>query len=164
MDPHEVAAELAKPIAQELLGSSIPARLAYTGLDGDPRVVPLAFQWTGTNMVVCTVPTSAKVRALAEHPRVAVTIDTNAYPPRVLLLRGTASLELVDGVPDVYVEASRRIVPEAEFAGWEAGVRALYQRMTVITITPQWAKLLDFETTIPRAVADILADMQAAPR
>jgi Pyridoxamine 5'-phosphate oxidase len=164
MDAHEVATELAKPIAQQLLGSSIPARLAYTGLDGDPRVVPLGFHWDGTHMVVCTVPTSAKVRALAKNPRVAITIDTDAYPPRVLLIRGSASLELVDGVPEVYIEASRRIVPESEFAGWEAGVRALYQHMTVITITPHWAKLLDFETTIPKAVADIVADMQAAPR
>ena len=164
MDAQLVAAELAKPIAQELLESSIPARLAYTGLDGAPRVVPLAFLWNGTHMIVCTVPRSAKVRALVKNPRVAITIDTNGYPPRILLIRGSASLELVDGVPGVFVEASRRIVPESEFAGWEAGVRALYRQMTVITIAPDWAKLLDFETTIPQAVADLVADMQAAPR
>jgi hypothetical protein len=28
--------------------------------------------------------------------------------------------------------------------------------MAVITITPTWAKLLDFETTIPKAEADII--------
>jgi hypothetical protein len=36
-------------------------------------------------------------------------------------------------------------------------VRALYQQMALITITPDWAKLLDFETTIPKAVADLVA-------
>ena len=36
-----VAETLAKPIAQELLFSDIPARLSYIGLDGDPRVVPV---------------------------------------------------------------------------------------------------------------------------
>jgi hypothetical protein len=163
MDAQLVAAELAKPIAQELLGSSIPARLAYVGTDGDPRVVPVGFLWKGTTVVVGTVPTSAKVGALQKNPRVALTIDTEGFPPRVLLIRGAATVELVDGVPDDYLAASRKLVPEAEFAGWEAGVRALYRQMTVITIVPDWAKLLDFETTIPKAVADLVADIQNVP-
>jgi hypothetical protein len=36
-------------------------------------------------------------------------------------------------------------------------VRALYTSTAVITITPDWAKLLDFETTIPQAVQDLVA-------
>jgi hypothetical protein len=40
MDEHDIEAIMATPISQELLGSSIPARLAYTGIDGDPRVCP----------------------------------------------------------------------------------------------------------------------------
>ncbi len=160
MAPQDVTAELAKPIAQELLTSSIPARIAYSGLDGGPRVVPVGFLWNGAHIVVGTVPTSAKVSALAKDPRVAITIDTNGFPPKMLLVRGTAQLELVDGVPDVYLRASRRLVPESDFAEWEAGVRALYDQMTIITITPDWAKLLDFETTIPKAVADIVAAKQ----
>jgi hypothetical protein len=156
MRHEQVVEELAKPIAQELLHSSIPARLAYVGVDGDPRVVPVGFQWDGARIVVCTVPTSAKVRALQQNRRVAITIDTEGYPPRVLLVRGAASVEMVDGVPSEYVEASRRLVPEEEFEGWEAGVRGLYDAMAKITITPDWARLLDFETTIPRAVEDIV--------
>lgn len=157
MNQDEVAGVLAKPISQELLGSSIPARLAYTGLDGDPRVVPVAFVWTGSALVVCSVPTMAKVAALRSSPRVAITIDTqDRWPPRVLLVRGAASMELVDGVPDEYVAASRKVVPAAELAGWEAGVRALYTQMTRITIVPDWAKLLDFETTVPKAVEDLV--------
>ena len=157
MDTATVTAELAKPIARELLISSIPARLAYTGRDGDPRVIPVGFQFDGGRILVGTVPTSAKVPALRANPRVAITIDTDAFPPRVLLIRGSATVEIVDGVADFYVEASRRIVPPEAFAGWEAGVRALYAQMAVITITPDWAKLLDFETTIPKAVADLVA-------
>ena len=70
----------------------------------------------------------------------------------------------MDGVPDDYLAASRKLVPESEFAGWEAGVRALYRQMAVITITPDWAKLLDFETTIPKAVADLVAAVQNGPQ
>jgi len=103
-----------------------------------------------------TVPTSAKVPALRKHPRVAITIDTETQPPHVLLIRGEASIELRDGVPDEYIEASRKIVPPDQFEHWEAGVRGLYDQMALITIEPDWAKLLDFETTIPKAVADLV--------
>jgi hypothetical protein len=157
MDPQDVAEVLAKPISQELLGSSIPARLAYVGTDGAPRVIPIAFAWTGEHVVMATVPRSAKVRALQHHPRVALTIDTqDQWPPRVLLIRGTARIDLVDGIPDAYIEAARKVTPDEHFEAWEQGVRALYDQMVLITIEPDWAKLLDFETTLPKAVDDLL--------
>ena len=148
---------LETPLAQELLHSSIPARLAYTGLDNEPRAIPIGFWWTGEHVVMATVPKAAKVRALRRNPRVALTIDTqNAWPPRVLLIRGAARLELIDGVPDAYLDASRKVIPAEHYESWEQGVRALYEQMVVITIVPDWAKLLDFETTIPKAVEDLL--------
>ena len=156
MHVNEVTQILAKPLSQELLASDIPARLAYTGVDGDPRVIPIAFLWTGSQIALYTVPTSAKVKALQRNPRVAITVDTQGYPPHVLLVRGVTTLELVDGVPDGYVEATRKLVPAEQMQGWEAGVRALYQQMVVITVEPDWAKLLDFETTIPKAVEDLV--------
>lgn len=162
MDKQAIAEVMATPYAQQLLGSSIPARLSYTGTDGGPRVVPIAFLWTGFAIVVCTVPKSAKVRALRNDPRVAITIDTEGYPPKVLLLRGSASLELVDGVPEEYVEGSRKVVPADLMAEWEGGVRTLYDQMVRITIELDWAKLLDFETTIPKAVEDIIRARQSA--
>jgi Pyridoxamine 5'-phosphate oxidase len=157
MNRNEVTEVLSKPISQGLLGSSIPARLAYTGVDGDPRVVPVGFWWDGTRLLVFTVPKAAKVAALKKNPRVAITIDTQEqWPPRVLLVRGAASVELVDGVPQEYVEASRKVTPVEVFEGWEAGVRGLYDQMVRIAIEPDWAKLLDFETTIPKAVEDLI--------
>src|SRR3954454_9377637 len=95
-----VAETLAEPLAEELLSSHIPARFAYTGSDGDPRVIPIGFLWTGSELKLYTVPTSAKVRALEQNPRIALTIDTESFPPHVLMIRGSARLELVDGVPD----------------------------------------------------------------
>jgi len=161
----QVAEVVAKPISRALLvGSSIPARLAYVGLDGRPRVIPIAFLWTGEHVVVYTAPKSAKVRALRKNPKVSLTIDTqDQWPPRALLIRGEAQVELVDGVPDGYVEASRKGIPVAEFEAWKQGVHALYHQMATITIVPTWAKLLDFETTIPKAVEDLVQASQAAP-
>jgi hypothetical protein len=149
--------DLHTPLAAALFASSTPARLAYTGLDGGPRVVPVGFHWTGEQIVVCTVERAAKVAAIRANPRVAATIDTEGFPPKVLLVRGAAAVEMVEGVPEEYVAASAKLVPEAEFPAWEAGVRALYSRMARITITPAVATLLDFETTIPKAVADLVA-------
>ena len=40
---------------------------------------------------------------------------------------------------------------------WEAEVRSLYDGMVRIVVTPTWAKLIDFETTLPSAVEELLA-------
>ena len=41
-------------------------------------------------------------------------------------------------------------------------MRALYDQMALITIEPDWAKLLDFETTLPKAVEDLVLARQGA--
>jgi hypothetical protein len=146
------------PLAQQLLASSIPARLAYTGEDGRPRAIPIGFHWDGANFVVCTVPTAPKVRALAARPDVALTIDTETFPPNVLLVRGRATSELVAGVPPEFLEASRKAVPATEWETFEEGVRALYKQMTRIVITPYWAKVLDFVTRLPSPIEQLVRD------
>ena len=40
------------PIAQELLRSTTPARLAYARPVGTPRVEPIWFHWTGDGVVM----------------------------------------------------------------------------------------------------------------
>jgi hypothetical protein len=74
----------------------------------------------------------------------------------VLLVRGSASLETVDGVPPEYLEASRKSVGEAGMPAFEARVRGLYEQMVRITVEPQWAKVLDFETRLPTPVAELI--------
>jgi Pyridoxamine 5'-phosphate oxidase len=99
MQPQDVTRVLNDPLAQELMQSSIPARLAYVGPDGFPRAIPIGFHWDGVQFVLCTVPDAPKVSALKTNPKVALTVDTNAFPPHVLLVRGTAAIDIVDGVP-----------------------------------------------------------------
>jgi pyridoxamine 5'-phosphate oxidase-like protein len=108
MQPQDVTRVLSDPLAQELMRSSIPARLAYVGPDGFPRAIPIGFHWNGVRFVLCTVPHAPKVSALKANPKVAFTVDTNAFPPHVLLVRGTAAIEMVDGVPPEYFAASRK--------------------------------------------------------
>src|SRR5215212_9301160 len=65
---------LEDPVAQRLLLSTIPARLAYTWTDGTPRVVPIGFHWNGTEIVLGTFPDAPKMRALRDGAQVALTI------------------------------------------------------------------------------------------
>jgi hypothetical protein len=162
MDQQQIAEILARPYAQQLLNGPEPARLAYDGLDGDPRVIPIGFWTEGTRIAMATVPKSAKVAALRKNPKVALTIDTGAFPPKVLLIRGTAEVELVPGVPEGYLVAGHKVMTDEQYPDWVAGVRGLYDEMVVITITPTWAKLLDFETTIPKAVEDLIKQKSAS--
>src|SRR3979409_1957341 len=90
------------PIAQELLVSKIPARLAYTWTDGTPRVVSLWFHWDGTDLVMATFGGAPKLKALKSGDRVALTIDTNEAPNHVLSMRGTAEVTDVKGGVDEY--------------------------------------------------------------
>jgi len=121
-----------------------PARLAYTGPDGHPRVIPIGFLLNGTAVVVCTAPSAPKVTALAKLPHVALTIDTMGPPARELLLRGTATLEIVDGVAPEYLAAAAKSTRGDELAAFEAAVRGLYKEMARITITPSWSRFYDF--------------------
>jgi Pyridoxamine 5'-phosphate oxidase len=158
MTKEEIAEILAKPYSQQLLNGSEPARMAYNALDGDPRVIPIGFWTDDGRILMATVPKAAKVAALRRRPEVALTIDQGAFPPKALLIRGAAEVELVEGVPDGYLTAGRKVMTDEQYPQWEAGVQSLYTDMAVITVTPTWAKLLDFETTIPKAVEDLIQE------
>jgi hypothetical protein len=149
MSRSAVLDQLADPLAQQLLQSAIPARLAYVDVDGAPRAVPIGYLWTGEHFVMATHPTTPKVRALRANPKVALTIDTERFPPHVLLVRGTAVVDVVDGVPDEYLAASRKTVPADQWDAFEANVRATYDTMARIRVTPEWVKIMDFETRLP---------------
>jgi Pyridoxamine 5'-phosphate oxidase len=148
----DVAGVMAKPIAQQLLNEVPVLHLAYTGLDGGPRAIPIGYLWDGVGFRLWTIPNAPKVRALQADPRVAVTIDLLGTPARLLLARGRAALTVVDGVPAGYLEASHRGLPPEAWDDFDAQVSGLYDRMVAITVTPNWAKLIDFETTAPVAI------------
>ena len=144
------------PVAQELVKAPIHARLAYSARDGAPRVIPIGYIWNGEVFVMGSPVNAPKVKALAANPKVALTVDTDGFPPHVLLVRGEAAVEVVDGVPDEFVEAARRFVGEEGMPEWEAGVRTLYKQMAIIRVTPTWAKVFDFETRLPGPVQELI--------
>src|ERR1700743_3708183 len=141
MTPQELQAEL-EPAA-ELLRTVPLSRLAYDGIDGTPRVIPIGFLWNGEAVVVATHPTAPKFKALQARPRVALTIDTPS-PARSVLLRGEAEIDVVDGVVPEYLEAAAKSMQGEALAAFEASCRETYDQMARISITPDWARYFDF--------------------
>jgi hypothetical protein len=104
------------------------------------------------------------------NPNVVKTTSTSSLTPlgtvpmicaarrrsHVLPVRAPARVEVVDDVPPEYLVRSRAIVGHAQFPAFEEQVRGLYERMARIAIEPTWAKLLDFETRLPRAVEQLV--------
>jgi hypothetical protein len=144
---------LQHPASQELLHSKIPARLAYIGTDGAPRVIPIWFHWNGKDIVMATPPKAPKLKALAKNPKVSLTIDDNTFPHKVLLVRGTARLEPVDGIVPEYATAADRYFGPEQGKAWVGQLKTMISSMVRITITPEWVGLLDFQTRFPSALS-----------
>src|SRR4051794_24096488 len=105
---------LKQPVAQQLLHSAIPVRLAYVAPDGTPRVVPMLFHWSGDEIVVSSWPDDPKVAALQAHPDVALTIDSAEPPFKALSVRGIAAVTVERGIPpETLPTFTRYFGPEA---------------------------------------------------
>jgi hypothetical protein len=152
--PQGDLALLQDPASQELLRSTIPARLAYVWTDGTPRVIPIWFHWNGREFVMATPPKAPKLKALAKNPKVSFTIDDNTFPHKVLLIRGTARMESVDGIVPEYAMAAERYFGREQGQAWVTQLRTLVSSMVRITISPEWVGLLDFQTRFPSALSD----------
>ena len=145
-------------LAQRLLAAPIPARLAFVALDGTPRVVPSWFHWTGRDLVTVTYVAgprigirhpAARLAALRARPDVAVTIDTETFPPQSLSLRGQVEITEVDGLAPEYAAAARRYLGEEAAAGMLAAMDQPGTVQARIVLRPTWAGLLDFDTRLP---------------
>ena len=155
MQPQDVTRVLSDPLAQEQC-NPVFRRGWHTS---DPTGFRARFRWFPLERYsVRAVYRSAraKVSALKTNPKVAFTVDTNAFPPHVLLVRGTAAIEIVDGVPPEYLLASRKSVGPDQWDAFVAQVRAMYKQMARIKITPLWAKLLDFQTRFPTPIEQLI--------
>lgn len=149
-------------VARRLLTSRIPARIAYLATDGTPRVLATWFDWTGE---VLTMPTflaaphvrhaAARVRALRVNPNVAVTIDTDSFPPEVLTIRGRVRVSEFDGIPPEYASAARRYLGEQAAHDYLSGIDRPGTRMARIDLRPAWVGVHDFQSRLPSALGGI---------
>jgi len=138
--------------ARRLLGSTELARLAYTALDGTPRVLPMLFTWTGDEFVMASFPRAAKIAALRANPEVAITVDRVGPPPEVLLLRGPIEVTEADGLVPEYIAAHHRYYGPEMAAENIANVEKLGVHMVRLALRPTWVGVIDFQTRFPGAM------------
>lgn len=143
---------LQDPVAQQLLQSKNPTYLAYNWSDGTPRVIPIGFHWNGQEIVMATATDSPKTKVLKDGSKVALTIDQNSTPPKILSIRGTVRTDTVDGLAPEYVAMIHRTMSEEEGQALLANAARLYPRQTRIFVRPDWVGVLDFETRLPISV------------
>jgi hypothetical protein len=146
-------------VAKRLLASTLPARYAWTAPDGTPRMVASWFVWTGEEIVMPTFISAPHVRhaayrlrALRAKPEVAVSIDTDSFPPEVLSIRGSASITEVDGIAREYAEAAHRYLGSEQATGYLEQIDQPGTRMARIAVRPDWVGVLDFQTRLPSAL------------
>jgi hypothetical protein len=97
-----------------------------------------------------------RVEVLRTNPAVAVTIDTDTFPPEVLLIRGLAHVTEIDGVASEYAAAARRYLG-ADADGYLAGIDQPGTRMARIAVPPAWVGVMDFEQRLPGALGGVTA-------
>lgn len=165
--PQGDPALLETDLARRLLASTIPARLAYVALDGTPRIVPTWFHWTGAELVMATYAAGSQIgirhparrlAALRARPQVAVTIDTETFPPQSLTLRGPVEITEVAGLAPEYAAAARRYLGEQAAAGMLAAMDQPGTAQARICLRPTWVGLLDFDTRLPSVQGGVRTD------
>lgn len=138
------------PVAQKLLQSTIPVRLAYNWSDGTPRVVPMWFHWNGEQIILAGPPTAPKMKVLAQNSKIALTIDDKDWPYKVLLVRGTVQVEMVKGLVPEFVASAKRYLGEEGSEGFLEMYRNMFpEENPRITVQPEWVGILDMETRFP---------------
>jgi hypothetical protein len=149
------------PVAQRLLQSTIPARFAYTWTDGTPRVVPIGFHWNGEEIVLGTFPDAPKMKALGDGAKVALTIDSDTMPHKVLLVRGTVRTDTVEGIAPEYAAMTKRVFGEEAGEVWLNNLSPICPQMARVFVKPEWVGILDFETRFPSALERAMEQAQA---
>jgi len=139
------------PVVAALLAGPNLARIAYTGLDGRPRVVPIWFAYRDGRFVMVTGPKADKVAAIEKHPAVALTIDSSTPPYHVLLVNGDAAVEKTDGMAEEYPAIVERYLAGAAEA-YLAPMRARVKEQRRITVTPRSFRVLDFQKRFPKSL------------
>lgn len=140
------------PVVASLLDGPNLARLAYIGLDGRPRVVPIWFAYSGGEIVMVTGPKAEKAKALAANAAVAVTIDSAQPPYKVLLIDGDAVREPVEGMAPEYRPIVERYLGPAADA-YLAQLLPRVKRQVRIRIKPRSWRVFDFVKRYPKSLS-----------
>ena len=126
---------LEDPVAKRLLQPPVPARLAYMWTDGPPRG-PIGFHWNGKEVVLETPPDAPKLKKVKDGTTVALSMDTTTPPYKVLQIRGSVRIDVVEGIAPEYEAMTIRSLGEEQGRAWLETLRPLSPRMARLFVTP----------------------------
>ena len=112
-------------------------------------MVPIGFHWNGKEFVLGTFPDTVKMHALHDGDKVALSIDSDTMPYKVLRIRGSVRTDVVDGVAPEYEAMTLRSLGDEVGRGWIEQMRPMVSRMARIFVTPEWVCVQDFQTRFP---------------
>jgi hypothetical protein len=97
------------------------------------------------------------MKALGREAKVALTIDTETWPAKVLTIRGTAHTRIIDGEIPEYAELTRKYLGDSS-EGWREQYRQMFPRPVRISVRPEWVGILDVAANrLPSAIMDAVA-------
>ena len=147
--PPALDAAVHDPLLTLLLESRIPARIAWVAADGTPRLAPMWFSWTGSEVVVSAFAGARKLADLVPPAPVAVSIDTEAFPYRSIAIRGVVTdLSPVPGLTPDYEAAAARYLGDQVGRRWCEALRPHTSQIR-ITIRPTRAVVADVARDSP---------------
>ena len=115
-------------------------------------MVPIWFHWTGNEIVLGTAPTAPKLKVLRNNSPVALTIDSNDWPYKVLEISGKTQIQTVHGVVPEYAAAAERYFGTEQGKTWVAQFHQMFSEMVRIAIKPEWVAVIDFEKRFPNPI------------
>ena len=92
------------------------------------------------------------MKVLRDGAKVALTIDSDSMPYKVLLIRGTIHTDTVEGIAPEYAAMTKRVFGEEGGQAWLKQLEPICPRMSRVFIQPEWVGILDFEARFPSAL------------
>lgn len=159
------------PVVRTLLEMPIALRIGYTGLDGSPRVIPVVYLWDGAAFVFASPAAAYKVKSIVARPEAAFSIDVGPgptaaearvkissslglpvvdYAPIAVTGRGTTSIEICSGIPQIHLEMARRMIgDDRKLKDWADGHVERDNDWAIISLTPTHIAVCDFVSRFP---------------
>lgn len=121
------------------------AHLATVDSSGNPHVVPVWFSIADERLVIHAMGSSKKVRNLRNRTRFALSVDTDVWPYRGVVLRGSADLRAADG-PGLtrFVEATTVAYLGEEMRPLGTAMAAMAGEHLLIELTPESWSAIDY--------------------
>jgi PPOX class probable F420-dependent enzyme len=120
----------------EFLKGTWIAKLATLNADGSPNIVPVWYEWTGSDVLLFTTRGTAKVRRIERDSRVALSVEAPAGAMEAwVTIEGTASIE-AEGAWDLILRLTPKYYDAERAADTLQSWEQIKDDWVLIRITP----------------------------